>query len=61
MTNIIARTYMGARDLFHGYPDLTGAEVVQTIIHEDAEDYTTTLVLRDVKGIEHKLIIKQAY
>lgn len=58
MSNIIARTYMGARNLYHGIPNLKDAIIIDVIYEE--EEYITTLILKDIKGQEHKITIAQA-
>jgi hypothetical protein len=61
MSSIITRTYFGARDLYHGIPDLKNSTVIDVIYEKDFEDYRTTLIFKDVKGIEHTITIAQAY
>lgn len=56
-TNIIARTHIGARDLYNGVPELLGA-VVKNIIYGD--ELTTTLVLEVKNRKEYSITIKQA-
>lgn len=46
--NIICRTYMGARDLYQGVPDLKEA-VVEDVIYTDVPN-ETDLVLRRTNG-----------
>lgn len=58
MSNIIARTYMGARDLYHGIPNLKDAVIIDVIYEE--EEYRTTLILRDISGQEHQITIAKA-
>jgi hypothetical protein len=60
LSNIITRSYSGARDLYNGIPNLKNSTVVDVIYEKDSEDYKTILIFKDVKGNEHSIIIKQA-
>lgn len=60
MSIIITRTNVGAIDLYNGIPNLKNA-MVENIIYDDTyEDYRTILVLRDVSGNQHRIIIAKA-
>lgn len=58
MSVIIARTYSGGRDLCVGM-DLTGATITNQESKTTEDDYETTLTIKDARGFEHKIIIKQ--
>lgn len=49
---------MGARDLYHGIPNLKDAVIIDVIYEE--EEYRTTLILRDISGQEHQITIAKA-
>ena len=55
---ILARTYMGARDLCYGCPDLEGATIIKHETNEK-DSYESKLTIVDKKGFKHVLIIKQ--
>lgn len=59
MNNIVARTYSGGIDLYHGLPDLLDAKVVDVQYNHSDGDYQTTLVLEDSKGKLHQIMIVQ--
>ena len=54
---IIARTYIGAIDLYSGVPDLEDGVVVAVVPHPDSTDYRTDIVIRDKKGNHHTITI----
>lgn len=59
--NIIARTHMGAIDLYNGVPDLKGAKIIK--VHNNYnihEDYETMLIIEDKNGTIHTLTIAKA-
>lgn len=58
MSVIIARTYSGGKDLCIGM-DLTDAVITNQESNHDGEDYETTLTIKDKRGFEHTIIIKQ--
>lgn len=58
--DMIARTYAGAINLYHGVPSLEGATVVKVIHEPDSKEYSTKLVLRTPSGEEHTITIKSA-
>jgi len=60
MSNILARCYYGAQDLYHGIPELKDAVIIDVIRDADSKDYRTTLVLKDVHGTIHHITIAQA-
>lgn len=57
MAYIIARTYSGAIDLYHGIPNLLNSIVVDVEYDNLHGEYRTTLVLKDIKGNLHKIEI----
>jgi hypothetical protein len=60
MSRVIARTYCGAIDLYHGLPDLLSATVIDVDYDNRNEDHMTTLVFKDTKGNEHRISIAEA-
>lgn len=65
MTHIIARTHMGARDLFHGVPNLKWATIIEVVhpqspVAGTSPEFGTTLIIKDTKGQIHKITIAQA-
>lgn len=58
MSTIIARTYSGAIDLYHGIPNLLNATVVD-IEYGDSEECETILVLKGVNDNLHRITIKR--
>ena len=60
MSNIIARTYSGAIDLYHGMPNLLNSTIEDVTYDDTHDDHRTTLVIRDVKGILHNITIAEA-
>jgi hypothetical protein len=56
MSTIIARTYSGAIDLWHGVPNLKDAVIIN--VKYDESEYATSLIIKDVKGIIHTIIIR---
>lgn len=59
MSSIIARTYCGGKDLFHGIPDLVGAVVIEVVTEPITDEYRTKIVLKDKRGKLHEIIIVQ--
>jgi hypothetical protein len=59
LSHIVARAIMGVRDLYHGCPCLKGAKISNVVTEETEDDLIVTLILRDVKGVEHSIAIKQ--
>ena len=57
MAYIIARTYSGAMDLYHGIPNLLNATIVDVEYDNSHRDYRTTLIIKDVKGNLHRIEI----
>lgn len=57
--NIVARCYLGARDLSCGCPDLQGA-VVTHVEYVSSEGYETMIVLKATNGEMHTITIKEA-
>lgn len=57
--NIIARTCMGAIDLYNGCPDLIDAKVVD-IKYIRESDHMTELTLQTKNGLEYKITIAEA-
>jgi hypothetical protein len=55
--NIIARTYCGVIDLYHGIPDLLNATIENVEYDNSNEEYKTILTLRDFKGNLHNITI----
>lgn len=60
MSYIIARTYSGVIDLYHGIPDLLNATVENVEYDNSHGDYRTTLVIKDIKGNLHRIEIADA-
>ena len=58
MSVIVTRTYSGGRDLCIGL-DLTDAVVTSQDSRQTEDDYENTLTIKDVRGFEHTLIVKQ--
>lgn len=56
---IIARTYIGGKDLYCGVPNLKGATIVDVHSHKDMDTYSTVLVIQDKDNREHTIMIKQ--
>lgn len=60
MSVIIARTYSGAIDLYHGIPNLLNATIENITYDNTDSDYVTTLVIKDINGNIHRIMIAQA-
>jgi hypothetical protein len=60
MSVIITRTYSGAIDLYHGIPNLLNATVEEVTYNNEHGEYETTLVLKDINGKLHSIIIADA-
>lgn len=58
---MIARTYIGGKDLYYGVPDLDKAEFIGTETVEDQNDYVTKLKFRlnGDEGKVYEIVIKQ--
>lgn len=56
---MIAYTYFGGQDLYHGVPDLQDAKVVEVRCEQDSEYYNTHLVFELKNGSHTTITIKQ--
>ena len=56
---LIANTYCGGIDLYHGVPDLKGAMITDMLPIENKDYYETQLELTRVNGEKFIIVIKQ--
>lgn len=59
MSVIIARTYSGGKDLYMMSDNFTDAKITKSESSEDVDDYITTFTIKDNKGFEQTIQIRQ--
>ena len=59
MSYLIARTYNGGKDLYHGVPDLMNGKIINVVSSKTNDDYVTELEIQSVNGNIHTIAIVQ--